>query len=278
MVAILTGTAWLRELRPDPAPHTVLVCFPPGGGSATAYRALAQRFGSGTAVFAVQYPGRQDRLGEPLLTDLTELAERAARDLLGWPKTLRLAIFGHSMGATVAYEAARRVRAGGRAVDHLIVSGRPAPDSTETGELHRGPDADLISQLELLSNEPASVAILREEPGLAELVLPALRADYQAVETYRYVPGDPLDCPITALISSEDPTTTPDEVARWREFTSADFATRTFPGGHFYLDLPETQPAVADFIARRLSSTNPTQDASTSSATPTRTNSSALRG
>lgn len=279
MVANLTGTDWLRELRPDPAPHTVLVGFPPGGGSATAYRALARRFGSGTAVFAVQYPGRQDRLGEPLLTELTEIAERAAQDMLSWPTTPRLAIFGHSMGATVAYEAARRVEAAGRTVDHLIVSGRPAPDFVETGQLHQGPDADLISQLELLSNEPASVAILREEPSLAELVLPALRADYQAVETYRYLPGEPLACPITALVSSEDPTVTPDQVAGWRAFTSAGFATETFPGGHFYLDLPETQPAVADFIARRLASTtNPIQDASTTSATPTRTNSSALRG
>ncbi|GAB2513113.1 thioesterase II family protein [Nocardia heshunensis] len=253
-VTELTATPWLRALRPDPAPATVLVCFPPGGGSVTAYRALAQRFGSGTAVFGVQYPGRQDRLADAPVPVLTELAERAAADLLTWPKSVRLAIFGHSMGATVAYEAARRVEAGGREVAHLFVSGRPAPAFAETARLHAGPDTDLIADLERLSNDPASVRILREEPGLAELVLPAVRNDYRAVETYRHQPGTPLSTPITALVSSADPTTTAEQAAQWRDYTTGGFDQATFAGGHFYLDLPENQPALADLITRTLRS------------------------
>lgn len=190
-VTDLPGTAWLRALKSDPAARTVLVCFPPGGGSVTAYRALAQRFGSGAAVFGVQYPGRLDRLADAPVPVLTELAERAAADLLAWPRDVRLAIFGHSMGATVAYETARRVEAGGRAVSHLFVSGRPAPAFEETSRVHEGPDAGLIAELERLSNDPESVRILRDEPGLAELVLPAVRNDYRAVETYRHAPGAP---------------------------------------------------------------------------------------
>ncbi|QLY28542.1 thioesterase [Nocardia huaxiensis] len=279
MVANLTGTDWLRALRPDPDVRTVLVCFPPGGGSATAYRLLAQRFGSGTAVFAVQYPGRQDRLGEPLVTDLAELAERTAQDLLGWPDTTRVALFGHSMGATVAYETARRLQAAGRPPLHLFVSGRTAPASAATGRLHEGPDEGLIAEVERLANDPGPVALLRSEPSLAELVLPALRADYQAVETYRYRAGDPLSCPITALISTADPTVSVEQAGEWSAYTTADFQRATFDGGHFYLDLPENIPAVADLVARRLDNQNhPTQDTTTHTATANRTSSSASRG
>ncbi|MFD7845763.1 thioesterase II family protein [Nocardia sp. NPDC059764] len=253
----LPGTTWLRELRPDPAPETVLVCFPPGGGSVGAYRQLARRFGAGTAVFGVQYPGRQDRLGDPPVPALTELAGHAATDLLAWPKDVRLAIFGHSMGATVAYETARRVEAGGREVTHLFVSGRPAPVHEEAGRLHEGPDEGLIAELERLSNDPASVRILRDEPGLADLVLPAVRTDYRAVETYRHQTGAPLRTPITALISSSDPTTSTDQAGQWRDFTTADFDLATFEGGHFYLDLPENIKALADSITRALATASP---------------------
>ncbi|MFE3260449.1 thioesterase II family protein [Nocardia sp. NPDC059091] len=253
----LTGTAWLRELKSAPGPATVLVCFPPGGGSVTVYRALAQRVGSGTAVFGVQYPGRQDRLGDAPVPELTELADRAAADLLAWPRDVHLAIFGHSMGATVAYEAARRVEAGGRELTHLFVSGRPAPAFAETGSLHAGPDEGLIADLERLSNDPASVRILRDEPGLAELVLPAVRSDYRAVETYRHEPGAPLRAPITALVSSADPTTSAAQAGEWRDYTTAGFDLATFPGGHFYLDLPENLPAIGDLITRALAAAVP---------------------
>ncbi|MVU78472.1 alpha/beta fold hydrolase [Nocardia sp. ET3-3] len=251
-VTDLTTTAWLRELKSDPDPSTALVCFPPGGGSITAYRALARGFSSGTTVFGVQYPGRLDRLGDEPVPVLTELADQAAADLLAWPKSVRLAIFGHSMGATVAYEAARRVEAAGREVAHLFVSGRPAPAFAETRLLHAGPDEGLIADLERLSNDPASVQILREEPSLAELVLPALRSDYRAVETYRHEPGEPLRTAITALISSEDPTTTPAQAEEWRAYSAAGFDLATFPGGHFYLDLPENLSAIVALITRTL--------------------------
>ncbi|MEV6769514.1 alpha/beta fold hydrolase [Nocardia sp. NPDC051030] len=255
MVAKLTGTMWLRELRSDADPRTVLVCFPPGGGSVTAYRAFAQRFDSGTAVFGVQYPGRQDRIGEAPVTELGQLVDPAVQDVLRWPASVPVAIFGHSMGATVAYEAARSLEAAGRSVSHLFVSGRPAPGFDEPGRLHEGPDDGLIGQLELLANDPEPVRMLRAEPGLAELVLPAVRADYQAVETYRHRPGDPLRCPITAMASTADPTMSEDQVGEWRGYTVAEFASATFPGGHFYLDLDENVSAVAQLVASRLAGT-----------------------
>ncbi len=239
---------WLRELRAEPDPRTVLVCLPPGGGSASAYRALARRFGHGTAVFAVQYPGRQDRLGDPLISDIGVLADRVAAELA--PGAPRLALFGHSMGATVAFEIARRLEAKGQNPIRLFVSGRLAPDAPFPGSVSHAPDAEVIAELERLANDPASVAILRDEPALAELVLPAVRADYEAVETYRYEPGEPLRCAISAMAGDADPDVTPAQAGEWRRFTTADFDLTTFPGRHFYLDEKVTE--VADFIIERL--------------------------
>jgi len=244
----IVGAEWLRELHAVLDPRTVLVCLPPGGGSASAYRALARRFGADTAVFAVQYPGRHDRLGDPLIGDLPELADRIVAALS--PGAPRLALFGHSMGATVAFEVARRLEAKGHNPIRLFVSGRLAPDAPYSGAIHSAPDAEVIAELERLANDPASVAILRAEPSLADLVLPAVRADYRAVETYRYEPGELLRCGISAMVGDEDPTVTPEQVDHWRRFTAADFDLTVFPGRHFYLDEMVTE--VGEFIIERL--------------------------
>lgn len=241
---------WLRVLRADPAPRRYLLCFPPGGGPATAYREFAQCFGAGTAVVAVQYPGRQDRLGEAPITELAVLADRIAEQILRLGNLDGLALFGHSMGATVAFETARRLERDGQALTGLFVSGRPAPTFVETQRLHLGADADLIADLERLAADPAPIQMLRDEPSLAELVLPAVRGDYQAVETYRYQPGTPLTTAIDALVGADDPTMRPEQAEQWREFTGGNFERTTFSGGHFFVD--EDPAAVARVVAARL--------------------------
>lgn len=140
---MITGTDWLRVLRADPTPRHHLVCFPPGGASVTAYRELAARFGAGAAVVGVQYPGRQDRLGESVVSDLSELADAIAAQLLGQGPHTGLSLFGHSMGATVAFETARRLERAGQPVRMLFVSGRPAPTFDDPGRLHLGSDDEL---------------------------------------------------------------------------------------------------------------------------------------
>ncbi|MGW5382121.1 thioesterase II family protein [Nocardia sp. NPDC003963] len=239
------GSRWLRELKAGDGGDRVLVCCPPGGGSAQSYRGLAASFGPGPAVYAVQYPGRHDRIGSEFVSSVTGLADHIAGsiddEIPGNP-----VLFGHSMGATVAFETARRLERRGRTVAALFVSGRPDPAFVDQGTLHRGPDAGLITDLERLANDPSSVRVLRESPELAEMVLPAVRNDYRAVETYRYAAGARLRCDIHALLGRSDPTTTPEQLERWRDHTTGGFATSLFPGGHFYLD--ERSREIADLI------------------------------
>ncbi|MEV0296852.1 alpha/beta fold hydrolase [Nocardia sp. NPDC050710] len=246
----ITGTDWLRVLRSDPAPRHQLVCFPPGGGSVNAYQEMAGRLGTGAAVLGVQYPGRQDRIGEPAIPDLEELADRIAVELLRQRPITGLSLFGHSMGATLAFETARRLEGAGQPVGSLFVSGRPAPTFEESGRLHLGSDDDLIAELERLANDPAPIGVLRAEPAVAELVLPALRSDYQAVETYRYRPGDPLSCDLAVLFGTDDPTVDHARATEWEPHTTGAYTVAPFPGGHFYLD--ERVDGVVAVVATRL--------------------------
>ncbi|WP_036528938.1 thioesterase II family protein [Nocardia sp. CNY236] len=240
---------WLRKLRTGRDRKPTVVCFPPGGGSATSYNSLAKHLRPDLTVYAVQYPGRQDRLGDNPIPSIAKLADHivdAIAPLFG----NNLVLFGHSMGATVAFETARRIEGRGQSITALFVSGRPDPVFADQGRLHRASDSDLIAELERLADDPASVRILRDEPSLAEVVLPAVRNDYQAVETYRYQPGEQLRCNIAALLGRQDPTTTPGRIGEWSKHTTGSFELRLFDGGHFYLDRLGRE--IADFIEQKL--------------------------
>jgi pyochelin biosynthetic protein PchC len=89
-----------------------------------------------------------------------------------------------------------------------------------------------------------------DDPELLELVLPALRGDYRAAETYRYRPGPPLRCPIVALVGDADPRVSVDNARAWGEYSTGEFDLRVFPGGHFYL--ADQRPGVVDAILRSL--------------------------
>lgn len=243
-------TTWLRALRAVPSARLAVVCFPAAGGPAGAFRPLAQQLAQGIAVYGVQYPGRQDRLDDPPIENLAELAQQITADLLGWGTPPQLALFGHSMGATVAFEVARRLQHKGRDPVRLFASGRIAPDAPYSGQLHTGPDTDLIADLERLASDATSVAALRAHPELAELVLPPLRADYRAVETYLFEPGERLRCPVSVLLGDADPTVTAEQAQGWRAHTDAEFDVSTFPGGHFYFDTRIRE--VADHVSTRL--------------------------
>jgi surfactin synthase thioesterase subunit len=89
-----------------------------------------------------------------------------------------------------------------------------------------------------------------DDEELLSIVLPVVRADYEAIETYLYEPGPPLTCPLTAMVGDRDPKATVDEAAAWAEHTTGGFDLRVYPGGHFYLD--ECRAGVLDVISASL--------------------------
>jgi surfactin synthase thioesterase subunit len=215
-----------------------LLCLPHAGGAATWFLPVARALAPDVDVLAVQYPGRQDRHLEPAVTDVAELAESI---VAGLPAEDRrpLGLLGHSMGASVAFEIARRIDP---AV--LFVSGRGAPHRIRDGGIHLLPRQDLIAHLRRLGG---SVAEVLDDADLLELVLPAIRSDYRAAETYRYRPGPPLRCAVRAFAGADDPSAPAAEMQHWSGYTTGSFELREFRGGHFFL--ADHLPAVLAVIS-----------------------------
>jgi pyochelin biosynthetic protein PchC len=208
------------------------VCFPHAGGSATFYFPMSRALAPATDVVAVQYPGRQDRRGERCLDDLGELADAVTEDLTSWFNR-PVALFGHSMGATVAYEVARRLEARGTRVTGLFASACRAPSAQRIEFVHQRDDDGLIDALRELSG--TDTAVLGNEE-LLRMVLPAVRGDYTAVETYRHQAGPELSCPIRVLVGDSDPVTSLAEADAWQRHTTGACEIDVLPGGHFYLN------------------------------------------
>lgn len=223
--------SWVRRFHTTENAAVRLVCFPHAGGAATWYFPVSRALQQVCEVVAIQYPGRQDRRAEPCVDDIGELADAIGRELGAWTDR-PIALFGHSMGATVAYEVGRRLERDGSPPIGLIASAGRAPSRWRPEMVHRRNDDGLVAALRALSG--TDVGLLGDQE-LLRLVLPAVRADYRAVETYRHTGTRGLSCPIRVLVGDRDEMTTRDEAQAWRAHTAAACEVSVFPGGHFYV-------------------------------------------
>ncbi|MFF8290537.1 thioesterase II family protein [Streptomyces sp. NPDC016309] len=217
------------EVRPFAAAR--LVCFPHAGGSSYFFREWRKGLPE-FEVHAVCYPGRADRFGEPTATDLVSMAgeiAEAVAPLMDRPTVL----FGHSMGAVVAYETARALEAGGARPSHLFVSGARASHLLRADARAAGMDDE--SAIATLQELGGTDSELLEHPMFRELILPYIRADFQLLGAYEHRAGALLHCPVTAVAGLSDSRVTVDQVAQWADVTRGEFRQRMVPGGHFYL-------------------------------------------
>jgi len=205
---------------------------------ASAYRPWAMRAGPDLELWCAVLPGRGSRAAERTASHMPTLADELAHAIRS--RTDKpYALFGHSMGALLAYEVARRLDARGPGRPRgLFVSSAPCPDAPRSTLRLKGlPDADLIRCFRQLGGIPAVVA---ENPEAMAAALPALRADLELMQTYQPPVVRPLECPITALGGLDDPMVAPPALAEWRRWTRASFKLRMLPGDHFYLQANTT--------------------------------------
>ncbi|HEX8335418.1 MAG TPA: alpha/beta fold hydrolase [Pyrinomonadaceae bacterium] len=233
MVAARTTNPWLLPVKPNPRASLRLFVYPYAGGGAHVYRDWGGHLPPFVEVFALQYPGRGPRLLEPPFTDVWPLVECVAAALL--PHLDKpYAFFGHSMGALVSFEVARRLRREhGLAPSHLFVSGSSGPQHRRKECRYSSlPDDELIERLVRFDGAPKELLGHKE---LMALMLPTIRADFAACEDYVYAPEPLLDCPIMALGGLADREPVPPRLEGWRDETAGRFELRMFEGGHFFI-------------------------------------------
>ncbi|MEV0012162.1 alpha/beta fold hydrolase [Streptomyces sp. NPDC051840] len=238
---------WLRRFHAARPGAPRLFCFPHAGGNASYFHPLSALLAPRVEMLTVQYPGRQERFNEPCVESLHELADAVAAELAGWVGQ-PFALFGHSMGATLAFEVACRLRQGGAGPTALYVSGRRAPSIPAPGSVHLASDEELIADIAYLGGTSAQML---KNPDLLDAILPAVRSDYVATETYRYRGAPRLDCPITAFIGDSDPRVDVPMARAWAGHTTDTFSLRVFSGGHFFL-VPHLE-AVAEALIQPVS-------------------------
>ena len=238
-----------RIFSPRPQAQLRLVCFPYAGAGASIYRGWADRLPSSIELVVAQYPGRQDRYNDPFISDMETLADEIGRDVSGVDAPM--AFFGHSLGATIAFEVALRLRPRfPLPIVRLFVSARKAPaDCHPNGHAFLGDAA--MKKAYIQSRPGVDTPMLAEE--LWQVMGPAIRNDLLISERYRYRGGSRLTCPITAIIAEQDETRiTLPEVQGWADCTIVSFDSHSLPGRHLYL---EDDPAtLISFLAEKLQS------------------------
>lgn len=232
----------VRVLRARPMARVRLCCFPFAGGGVSAYAGWAGLLPDWIELWAASLPARESRALEPLPSTFGELARGVARALeaVSGPS---LVLFGHSMGAVLAYEVARSLVAQGSAEPGtLVVSGRGPPWAHE--ETAPPPSLSDEEFARLVQNRYGGIPPqLFSMPQLFASAVAVLRADIALVLGHRASPTPRLSCPILALGGRGDVAVRPQDLAAWKEATGGRFSVRMFPGGHFYM-----QPDARDLV------------------------------
>ncbi|WP_338569896.1 alpha/beta fold hydrolase [Arachnia propionica] len=256
-------SSWLRRFTPATTPEAqLLLLCPHAGAGASSYRDLASALVTELETFpaigispaeivVAHYPGRQDRAADSVPTTVLGYAEGLlpeTESLIRLSDAPRpITIFGHSMGGLIGYELARLLQRRGLPVRLLVVSATYPPQLTKSAPAHPTDDETLLEHLAAL--EGTNIEVLRNQDVLS-LVLPALKADYAAFDSYTDGNDEILTAPVLALGGWDDPGVNPAVLRGWAERTTGKLKVVMFPGDHFFIK--DSVTTVAGTVAQEV--------------------------
>jgi len=245
---VSTGAKILVRPQPRPQASRVLVCIGYSGGGTAPFRRWVQQLPDSTELVLVCYPGREGRFTEPYATQWEPLCEEVVDAVVTEVATRPYQLFGHSMGAVMAFEVAARAERRGRGPAALTVSASEAPTDwpRNDGEPpHIGQtDDELLHWMSTVGQLPQE---LLSEPELVQMAVSLLRADLMVSHSYRYRPGTTVSAPTQVIFGTEDGKNPAANAQRWTKLAAGPVRVEELPGGHFYT--PEIWAAFPSRIA-----------------------------
>jgi surfactin synthase thioesterase subunit len=240
------------SLESRDAGRCALFCFHHAGGGGAVFRSWQRLFGPWIEVVPVVLPGRAGSVSRPPITDFTLAVERICAEIE--PLTVGpYALFGHSLGAALAFEVACKLeRSATRAPSCIIVSGRGAPhvqNADAEPPSSTLPDSELVAKLSRFGGTPREII---DSPEMLKLLLPIIRADFRLAESYSWDGRSMTTRPLLVLGGMGDRFAGAAELERWRELTSGPATIRMFEGGHFFIatQAADTCAAITTFLER----------------------------
>ncbi len=223
------------NINPRPNASKRVFCFPYAGGSAAiVYRKWTFNLPEEFEVLPVELPGRGARLQESLKYDMDSLVDELIDSIkTGLDKPFLF--FGHSMGALVAFELARKLQQMNLPLpEKLFLSSHSAPQITKRSPvMHKLPENDFIRELKELNGMPDEFFNSKE---LLDIFLPIIKADYTVCETYKFEVTSKLPIPIVAIRGTDDESVLAEDMLDWNKVTAGKFEFYEFPGDHFFIN------------------------------------------
>lgn len=225
-----TRHPWLRIYAPRPTAQLRLFTLPFAGGGASLYRPWATLLPETIELCAIQLPGREDRLAEPLPADYAALVATLV-DALTPYLDKPLALYGHSLGGQLAYAVTQALRIVQRVEPHHLLIGAAAAPQWERGQ----PYASRWELFAALEGQGGGATNVQTDPELSALARSLFDADMTLSKSYQYQAGPPLTCPVTIFGGLDDSICNVEALRGWQTETTGPFALHMLPGNHFFL-------------------------------------------
>ncbi|MFI6039935.1 thioesterase II family protein [Streptomyces sp. NPDC051315] len=224
---------------------TALVCVPFAGAGPSFFHPWRALSGGRCRVVPVELPGRERRILETPHRNVSEAAEHCVEDVVtGLGGSDRVVLFGHSLGAVLAYELAHLLTTRHVPVERLVVSGSPGPWTQRERRATGLPEDEFLARVEEFAGFRHEAL---DHPEMRELILPTLRADCEMHENYVPSSDALLTVPICSLRGSSDGLVAADQAQEWQKATTGEFSYAEFPGDHMYL--VDSAPEILELIA-----------------------------
>ncbi len=244
------GGGWIAYHKPKPNASTRLFCFHPWGASASIYQQWSDALPPEIEVLPIQLPGRQRRLQEQPFTDFASLIE-VLGDVLYPYLDKPFALFGHSMGGIIAFELAYFLEEKYNLKPrHLFLSGIvPPSDNTFLEKIESLSETERLNYLLEISEIPESIT---EDSSLFNELMNIFKADFQLLQSYRYLEKKPLYLPISSFSGVDDYTVSDRQLSLWSEYTTSNLKIDRIPGKHMFMFLKDSQKLLLELISQEL--------------------------